>query len=74
MSPPAWPRFCAEPAQVLEWLGKLRPSDNVSKKVVVTLRWMVNEELDRRMPEAVPTAITHYTPEEPTQTYGNHDS
>ncbi|UOQ96639.1 hypothetical protein MUN81_15490 [Hymenobacter sp. 5317J-9] len=60
-----WPRFCAEPAAVLDWLGRLRPTDAASKKVVLTLRWMVNEELERRRPGPVPAAITDFRPDEP---------
>jgi hypothetical protein len=70
MSTPAlttWPGFCAQPEQVQAWLNKQRPADEVGKKIMLTLRWMVNEELERRRPDPVPAAITDFIPDEPSQ-------
>ncbi|WP_201979299.1 ammonium transporter [Hymenobacter rubidus] len=61
--PTPWPRFCAEPEAVLAWLNTVRPQDRAGAKAVLTLRWLLGEELERRRPGPVPAAITQFTPD-----------
>ncbi|WP_210516424.1 hypothetical protein [Hymenobacter terricola] len=68
-TPPAetvpWPKMMLPAADVLQWLSKLKPADNVGKKAVFTLRWLAHAEIERCCPEPPPQSITHFTPDEP---------
>jgi hypothetical protein len=61
-----WPAMMAPATTVLEWLNKQKPADRQGQKVVLTLRWLAHAEIERCTPEPVPSAITHFTPDEPT--------
>ncbi|MDO7853174.1 hypothetical protein [Hymenobacter convexus] len=50
----AWPGMFTPPAELLEWLSTQRPQDRVGQKAVVTLRWLVHAELERRGPDPPP--------------------
>jgi hypothetical protein len=44
---PAMPGACAPPAAVLAWLDTLRARDGVTTSLLLTMRWLVLEELER---------------------------
>ena len=44
---PAMPGACAPPAAVLAWLNTLQARDGVTTSLLLTMRWLVLEELAR---------------------------
>ena len=47
---PAMPGACAPPSAVLAWLNTLQPRDGVTQSILLTMRWLVLEELERLGP------------------------
>lgn len=62
---PEWPRHCAGPSEILEWLNKLKATDGLTTRALLGMRWLVMAELDRTAPEPAEKSSAGFTHAEP---------
>ncbi|WP_210521599.1 hypothetical protein [Hymenobacter terricola] len=57
-----WPKNFATAQEVLTWLNSLKARDQLTGRCLLTMRWLVLDELERSAPEPPPKAVPAFTP------------